>query len=303
MAERRSSLAATAAVAVPSRSKKDDDNDEEAANERQRAKASWADAVVTARDSILKGILEPAATKNSIAESSVRAAFDILSRSADRSMTAFHEAEADIARHKIAARASMDAKKLEDARLASDIKLKQKDLETRAACDCAFEEKLKDIARDGNALEQELGLRLEAQSERLKHLQEVEDALREAQQQLGEREEELRAVRRDYSTLTRDAKEALTVMKSSLKHDLSMELKSVSRLGGVLGDSSRVSSRSNQTLQGPFARLTGTCARLSCNRVSLQQQPIGCYELLTRPLRGVHRVWALQLPRPRFATW
>ena len=147
-------MANVAAAAAPVKNKDDSQTagGEEAALEARRlAKLSWTNGI----SATLERVLDVANGDMESIEASIRQAFDQLGRGAESAIAALHDAEAGLARAKIATRTSLASKKLEDSRVAAEIKMKQVALETAAACEKQYEAKLREFAEGGTALERE----------------------------------------------------------------------------------------------------------------------------------------------------
>ena len=125
LSPRRKSVANVAAAAAPHLKNKDDSQTaggEEAALEARRlAKLSWTNGV----SATLERVLDVANGDMESIEASIRQAFDQLGRGAESAIAALHDAEAGLARAKIATRTSLASKKLEDSRVAAEIKMKR----------------------------------------------------------------------------------------------------------------------------------------------------------------------------------
>ena len=220
---------------------KDAGDDDEAAKERQQqARRTLVEGIDAARDALLKELgsssSADAAAAATAAEAAVRDRFASLARKTEEVVSAVFDADSDMARRKIKFATQWNATKMESARVAAEIRMKQRAVEVTAACNAEFDEVLKEIARGGSELERQLVARLDALTLEVEHLRRCEQDLADVRRRLTESEEERKRANKEFSMLSEDCNVCIKAMSSLAKKDLATTLKAEQIL---LGDPPR----------------------------------------------------------------
>ena len=161
--------------------------------------------------------------------------FEGLSRACAGEVDALREAAANRLRGKLRDAYRTEQAKLDSARVAADIRRKEALLAAQAKfrsqhdeqikeLGLHYDEKLKELARDGSALERELAVRLDEQAKQINAIHEYEARLRKAQdelciwaaqhRELAEREKE---VRRALAELREEARVSRSQVRRAMK--------------------------------------------------------------------------------------